>query len=156
VKSITIAAKRIVPIRLPISGYRVLSSDPYIVSHSRLNARNPEATGTTHMSDDDYKRAKMKEMGLAPHEIEKAIRQANEDEIYADEVYLYVKDIMSVGQGHVAHTLFIAFWKAIREDLKGCNTTQIALMLSVILDNFHISISSLSDDLLNDKEDKEK
>jgi hypothetical protein len=108
------------------------------------------------MSDDDYKRAKMKEMGLAPHEIEKAIRQANEDEIYADEVYLYVKDIMSVGQGQVSHTLFVAFWKAIREDLKGCDTTQIALMLSVILDNFRISLSSLSNDLLKDKDDKEK
>jgi hypothetical protein len=108
------------------------------------------------MSDDDYRRVKMKEMGLAPHEIEKAIRQADEDEIYADEVYLYVRDIMSVEQGQAAHTLFIAFWKAVREDLKGCNTTQIALMLSVILDNFRISISSLSNDLLKNKEDKEK
>jgi hypothetical protein len=145
-----------VPVRSLISGYRVLSSDPYIVSRSRLNARSPEVTGTTHMSDDDYKRAKMKEMRLAPHEIEKAIRQANEDEIYADEVYLYVRDIMSVGQGQVAHTLFVAFWKAVREDLEGHDKTQIALMLSVILDNFRISLSSLSNDLLKDKEDKEK
>jgi hypothetical protein len=40
-----------VPVKLPISGYRALSSDPYIVSHSRLNARSLEVIGTTHMNE---------------------------------------------------------------------------------------------------------
>jgi hypothetical protein len=57
-KFITAAAKKIAPVRLLISGYHVLSLAPYIVSHSHLNAQNPEATGTIHMSE--YKTKEVK------------------------------------------------------------------------------------------------
>jgi hypothetical protein len=95
---------------------------------------------------DDEKRESLKTAGLPPHIINEILRTQNESEEYGKEAYRYVKEIMGLGDSEAAHTLFTAFWMAMRDELKGLGSEQISLMLSLVSMSFKEEVHQLLDE----------
>jgi hypothetical protein len=95
---------------------------------------------------EDEKREFLKNTGLPPHIVNEVFRRDYENKAHAGEVYLYVKEIMGLGDSEAAHTLFTAFWMAMRDELKGLGSEQISLMLSLVSMSFSSNLKSLMDE----------
>jgi hypothetical protein len=95
---------------------------------------------------DDEKRESLKTAGLPPHIINEILRTQNESKEYGKEAYRYVKEIMGLGDSEAAHTLFTAFWMAMRDELKGLGSEQISLMLSLVSMSFKEEVHQLLDE----------
>jgi hypothetical protein len=104
------------------------------------------------MTEDEIRKL-FKKTGLAPHLINQAIRRNREDNESAEEVYRYAKEIMGMDQ--LSHILYIAFWRAVRDELEGEPPENINLMLSLIALNVKQELVQVASDMLAAAKDKD-
>jgi isocitrate/isopropylmalate dehydrogenase len=95
---------------------------------------------------DDEKRESLKTAGLPPHIINEILRAQHESEEHGEEAYRYVKEIMSLEENQIARTLFNAFWRAIRQELKGLKPVHSSAMLALISMCFTDELKKLMDE----------
>jgi hypothetical protein len=95
---------------------------------------------------DDEKRESLKTAGLPPHIINEILRTQHESKEYGKEAYRYVKEIMGLEENQVARALFNAFWRAIREELKGLKPVHSSTMLALISISFTTELKKLMDE----------
>jgi hypothetical protein len=96
------------------------------------------------MTEDEIRKL-FKKIGMAPHRINELIRRNREDNESAEEVYQYVKEIMGMDQ--LSHILYIAFWRAVRDELEGEPPEQITLTLSLIALNIKQELLQVANDM---------
>src|SRR3954465_4645101 len=100
---------------------------------------------------DDEKRESLKTAGLPPHIINEILRTQNESEEYGKEAYRYVKEIMGLEENQVARTLFNAFWRAMRQEIKGLKPEHASAMLALVTISFEGEVKRLMDSASGDQ-----